>query len=222
MSLTEKNHTAEFLLAPEDEGHFAIDNVVLAISQDVQAGQVLGQISVPTYDAVAAAVAGNTGTGALTLANPKTGAGVKAGVYRVICIEPATDDGTFNVEDPDGVVIGVAKVGVAFTGVVKFTIADGGTDFAAGDSFTITVTATAGATDTQYKAHDPAASDGSQVACAIAYAAATTDGSNTKKIAAVVRNQEVIGDCLVWATGISDNNKAAGIAALKTRGIIVR
>lgn len=95
-----------------------------------------------TFDAASAAVAGNTGNGVLTLANPKTGTGVKKGVYRVVFMDPATDAGKFTVEDPDGVNIGNGAVGVAFTTQVKFTIADGATDFVAGDSFNITVTET--------------------------------------------------------------------------------
>ncbi len=89
-----------------------------------------------------AAVAGNTGNGTIT-ASPSTGANAKVGVYRITCIEPATDLGKFQVEDPDGIVLGVATVGSAFsTGShLTFTIADGATDFVSGDWFTITVAA---------------------------------------------------------------------------------
>ncbi len=89
-----------------------------------------------------AAVAGNTGNGTIT-ASPTTGANAKVGVYRITCIEPATDLGKFQVEDPDGIVIGVATVGTQFTtgSHLTFTIADGATDFVSGDSFTITVAA---------------------------------------------------------------------------------
>lgn len=90
--------------------------------------------------AAGAAVAGGTGNGTITAA-PTVGAAAKAGVYRLTCIEPATDLGKFQVEDPDGIVIGVATVGTEFTTHLTFTIADGSTDFVAGDSFTITVTA---------------------------------------------------------------------------------
>lgn len=93
--------------------------------------------------AVAAAVAGNTGTG--TMGAVTVSAGAKAGVYRLTIIEPAADAGTFLVEDPDGIPIGSGTVAVAFSaGGLAFTLADGGTDFIAGDAFTITVTLTAG------------------------------------------------------------------------------
>ncbi len=95
------------------------------------------------YAAVSAARAGNTGNGTMT-ANPTTAAGVKAGVYTLTCIEPAANAGRFRLEDPDGIEVGEPTVAVAFAGVLGFTIADGATDFLAGDAFDITVTASAG------------------------------------------------------------------------------
>jgi hypothetical protein len=89
---------------------------------------------------VGAAVAGNTGNG--TIGTLSLGTNARAGVYRAVCIEPAANGGTFAIEDPDGVQIGRVNVGAAATGPVIFTIADGATDFVAGDAFTITVAAT--------------------------------------------------------------------------------
>jgi len=87
-----------------------------------------------------AAYAGNTGDGTITAA-PATGAGAKAGVYRITCIEPGANVGTFSVQDPTGKEIGIATVGVAFATQITFTIANGATDFIAGDGFTVTVAA---------------------------------------------------------------------------------
>lgn len=85
------------------------------------------------------AVVGN-GNGTIT-ASPATGAGCKVGTYTVTCIEPATDAGTFSVEDPDGITIGTAVVGTPFTTHLTFTIADGSTDWAVGTHFPIVVAA---------------------------------------------------------------------------------
>jgi len=95
--------------------------------------------------ATGAAVTGNTGDGTITAA-PIVGTGAKVGVYRAVCIEPATNAGKFIVEDPDGITVGIATAGVEFVGGgLTFTIADGTeADFASGDSFTITVAAVAG------------------------------------------------------------------------------
>ncbi len=224
----------------------------------------------------AAAFDGTIGTrGALTLADPAVGAAVKPGVYRVTCIEPATDAGTFSVEDPDGVEIGVATVGVAFDSThIKFTIADGATDFGAGDAFNVTVTAavptglgdftvtapdgtvlgtatvgtpfvsthinfTIGAPDAaeyvvgdgftvtvaagsgHYKMWNPANVDGSQVASAILFEAVdATDGALPG--VGLVRDLEVNASELVWFTGATTDNKAAGLAQLAAAGIIGR
>lgn len=96
------------------------------------------------YAAAGAAVAGNTGNGTITAA-PVVAAGVKAGVYKITFEDPATNAGSFFVEDPDGIIIDMGQVGVAFVkGGLTFTVADGATDFVEGDQFTVTVTATAG------------------------------------------------------------------------------
>lgn len=95
--------------------------------------------------AVGAARAGNTGDGTIT-ASPTITAGAKEGVYVVTMLEPGSNAGEFVVSDPDGNEIGNGTVAVAFSGGgVAFTIADGATDFAAGDQFTITTTFTANA-----------------------------------------------------------------------------
>lgn len=96
------------------------------------------------FSAVAAARAGNTGNGTIT-PTPTVGVGAKAGVYTAQAFATASNAGKFRVEDPDGIEVGVATVGVAFNrGGLQFTIADGATDFVDGDTFEITVTATAG------------------------------------------------------------------------------
>lgn len=95
------------------------------------------------YAATGAARAGNTGNGVIT-ASPTTGAGVKAGVYTVTLLSPTANAGDFEIEDPDGVVYANGTVGVAVTGPIGFTLADGSTDAAAGDQWTVTVVASAG------------------------------------------------------------------------------
>ena len=82
-----------------------------------------------------------TGAGVLTLdvAAP-IDENAQAGVYRVVCMESSAAGGTFGVFDPGGVYLGSYVVGAAaFDDEVKFTIADGDPDFAAGDYFEITV-----------------------------------------------------------------------------------
>lgn len=97
----------------------------------------------------AAKFGGNTGNGLLTLASPAFGGGVKPGLYRVRCKTAAANGGVFSVVDPDGNVLADATVGSAYAGTaVRFTIADGATDFVVGDGFDVTVTVDAGLAQT--------------------------------------------------------------------------
>jgi hypothetical protein len=212
-TLTESRHAAEFIYS-EANGFLSRDDVTIAaLAAALDPGTVLGR---RTAGAVtAAAAAGNTGNGAFGAVT--TGAGVKPGDYRVICIEPAANAGVFQVEDPDGVTIGRATVAVAFTGPINFTIADGATDFVAGDSFVATVAAGTG----QYQAIDLAATNGADVAVAILYDGAPINAS-TQRGTAIVRKAEVNGAELTWPAGFTDPQKATAIAQLATRGIIVR
>jgi hypothetical protein len=215
---TEGRHAGEFLVT-EANGMISREQITIASGSDLEPGTVLGKVLTGAASAVAAADAGNTaGSGALTLANPATGAGVKAGVYRVVCIEPGTNGGTFVVEDPDGVEIGTAKVGVAYDGVIKFTIADA-TDFVSGDSFSVTVTKAAGSG--KYRALDLTATDGHEVPAGILFGHADALAADARGVA-IVRHAEVNGAELVWPDGISSPNKAAAIATLAKLGIIVR
>lgn len=88
----------------------------------------------------AAAEAGNTGNGVVTLGGPAYGVGVVAGTWRAVLIEPVTNGGIWSVFRPDGTREGEAVTGTLYNGGIKFTIADGATDFAAGDGFTFAVT----------------------------------------------------------------------------------
>jgi len=103
--------------------------------------------------ASSAAFAGNTGDGAM--GEVTVGANAKAGAYKLVIIEPAANAGKFQVEDPDGIIIGTGTVGVEYSiGThITFTLADGSTDFVAGDGFTITVAAAG--TGGEFEVRDP-------------------------------------------------------------------
>jgi len=203
----------------EPDNHYSRDIVtVLAGSGADRAlltGMVLGRVTKGA--ATGAAVAGNTGNGTVTAA-PAVGAAAKPGVYRLICIEPATDAGKFSVEDPDGILIGVATVGVQFTTHLTFTIADGSTDFASGDAFTITVAAGSG----KVKQIDFAATDGGDIASGILLLDATAPDGTDRSAVAIVRNAIVSDNGITWPAGATTNQKSAATAQLKALGILVR
>jgi hypothetical protein len=215
---TERNYLGDWLKF-EADNHYSRDIVtVLAGSgaaRELLTGMVLGRITKGT--ATSDAVAGNTGDGTIT-ANPAVGQAAKPGVYRVICIEPAANGGKFAVEDPDGILVGIAAVGVAFSTHLTFTIADGAADFVAGDSFTITVAAGSG----KVKQIDFAATDGSDIACGILLLDTTAPDGADRSGVAILRNAIVSDNGITWPAGATENQKNAAIAQLKSAGILVR
>lgn len=153
---------------------------------------------------VAAAAAGNTGNG--TMGPVTLGAGAKAGVYRVVIVEPGANAGAFLLEDPDGLIVGRGTVAVAFTGPVNFTLTDGATDFVAGDSFTITVAETG-----EVKTVTAAATDGTSRAAVIAaHAAAAEEEVLTYTHGDFAENLVSVGAGLTVA-GVKDQLRARGI-----------
>jgi hypothetical protein len=212
-TLTETLHAASFL-ASEASGTRSRDSVTILSGQNLLAGTVLGKVAHGT--ASAAAFAGNTGTGtvgAITLS-----AGAKVGAHKLVIIEPAGNAGTFTVEDPDGITIGTGNVAVAFSGGgLAFTLSDG-TDFIAGDGFTITVAAGSG----KYKKYDPANTDGSETAIAVLYADCDASSADKTAVPIISRDAEVISADLVWFSGANAGQKTTGKAQLALQGIIAR
>lgn len=73
----------------------------------------------------------------------------------------------------------------------------------------------------KYTLHNNAASDGSEVAAAVLAYDGDASGGDAS-VVAITRLAEVKEDLLVWKTGISAPNKAAGIVALAANFIIAR
>lgn len=210
--LTEGMHAGEFIVS-EANGSRSRE-VVTIDTGDLVAGQVLGVITKGA--AAGAAGAGNTGAGTITAA-PAIAAGAKAGEYLATCIAVSAGAGTFLVTDPDGVPVGVATVGVEFSGGgLTFTIADGDPDFALGDVFTITVSGSG-----KYVAYNQDGADGTESAAGVLYA--NTDATDADQSAvAIVRDAEVNGNDLTWPADIESAEETAAIAQLAAIGIIVR
>lgn len=182
----------------------------------VDTSQTASSTTITATSAEATADGGNTGNGAMGAITVDNNA--IAGDYVLTVTKAASDAGDFQVVDPNGNVVGLGTVGVAFSGGgLSFTLADGATDFAVGDKITITIAAGSG----NYAMHDPSGSDGREVAAALLYDAVDATDADTAGVA-ISRDAEVNGDELTWKIGISAGDKTAGIAALATNGIIVR
>jgi len=179
-------------------------------------GTVIGRRTRSTVTVTAGA--GNTGDGVATLAAPALGATAEAGTYALTCIAAAANAGTFEVLTPKGYRLPDLTVGQAYAGDhINLTIADGAADFVVGDMFTVAVSG-----DDKVVALDPTAVDGTQEAAGIIAAEVTApDGVDTNGVA-IVRDAIVADHALVWPAGITQPEKDAATAQLKSAGILVR
>lgn len=177
-------------------------------------GQVLGQITVGTA-ASAAKAGGNTGNGTLTLdAVSPVLAGAKLGVYAARCVAAAGNGGTFEVQDPDGYVLGTVAVGGTWSEGVKFVIADGAADFVVGDGFDVTVAKGSG----KFVPVSATAKDGSQVAAAIVIDPVDATSADVET-AVLVRNAQIVSSHLVWPAGATSDQKGVWLDQLAAAGI---
>lgn len=220
-SFDEGRHATEGLLSEANGARSRKSIVIAAGAAMVLPCMALGAMyPADTLSISVTADAGNTGDGTITLADPAFGPATIPGDYRIVCVDPAADAGAFVIEDPNGNQIGTADAGAAFASDhLNFTINDGAADFVAGDAFTVSAAATG---DPVYVPCDPAATDGSQIARAVAlYPADATDGPIT--IAAIVRDAEFAVGAMEYAAAVdTDPERNAILADLAKAGIIVR
>lgn len=180
------------------DGNVVSRKIVLLSGENRKRGAVLGKVSGGGASS-AAKSGGNTGTGVLTMdASTPVVAGGKPGIYQVRFIAAAANNGTFRVMDPDGFNLGevVMSGGAgAFSNDIKFAIADGGTDFAVGDGFDITIAAGSG----KYKLSASAAVDGSATPAVIL--AEDTDATSGDKETVAYFSAVVDENALTYGAG---------------------
>lgn len=214
-SFTSRTNRAGGFMVSEAEQFRSRETITILSGQNLQAGAVLGRVN-SGQSVSAAPAAGNTGNGVLGTVTPSGPAG--NGAYQIEIIEAAANAGRFQVTDPGGVIVGDGTVGVAFTGGgLAFTLADGATDFVAGDRFVVTVSGAAG----KYKEYNPGNTDGSNVPRAILWDDVDATAGDVRG-AGVVRSCQVNQGELIWFSGASGGQITAGIAALADIGIICR
>lgn len=218
-TIVERKHPGTFIVS-EGPGFYSRDPLTIPQSQDIKVGAVLGCVAdVASATTLVAAVAGNTGNGVLAMDGTAPVRGdARTGVYQVLLIEPAANGGSFEVADPEGVLIGTGVVGTVFNGPIKFTLADGAADFVAGDRIQITVSVP----KVMHKPVNAAATDGSQFADAIAIYPAVTGVGETARIAGLRRKSEVRATDLEWPSGSTPAQIAQWTHQLAKRGIITR
>jgi len=164
------------LLKWEMENNHSREHVTVLAGQDLVMGSVIGKIkigSVPTTGTAGT----NTGNG--TCVSVTGGAKTKVGVYNLRCVGVAANGGIFSVRDPDGESLPDAVMGAYTNPAINFTLTDGATDFALGDSFTITVPAGSG----KVRELNLTGIDGSEDAYGILTAGADTTDTTRKQVA---------------------------------------
>jgi hypothetical protein len=180
-------------------------------------GQVIARDD--RFSIASAAGGGNTGAG--TLSGVALGAAPQVGVYTLECTATATGAASFSVIDPQGDQLEAATEAVAYdNGQIAFTIGTDSisTEYALGDSFTITVTEA----DGKYGPLDLAAVDGAQTVAAIALADITVpDGSDAPGLILENGPAIVVRSHLGYPAGATLAQKAAIEAALAARQIKV-
>lgn len=132
-----------------------VSQPIILAAGTLQRGSVLGMVSTLAAHAAAGT---NTGNGTIGSLNATTGS--KVGNY----VLTATGATTFKVTDPEGTALPNATVGTPYLQQgIGFTLTAGGTAFAAGDTFNVTVEDAVGT----YKLSVKTASDGSQTPVAV-------------------------------------------------------
>ena len=224
VTLTEGPHPGSFIVSESAGPYHTRETATIAFSQTIIPGTVLARNAVAaSVTSSAAADAANTGSSGVMTLDVTTPVldGAKNGQYRVVCIEPGSNAGVFEVFDPNGVSIGRYTVGgAAFAREIKFAISDA-TDFVPGDAFVVTVGIELA--DYQYAALDLTEAGDFAKAAAIAIYGVTTPADATAKIAALVRGpSEVRLADLTWPAGITAAQLAEGIRQLEALGIVGR
>lgn len=226
MSLvTEGRYPGEIILSEADGAYCREAITVLAGEGKLPPGREVGQVAA-ALEATSAALGSNpANTGALTLdATTPVLANAQAGIYQVRCTAAATNSGTFRVTDPTGDVLGDVVVGATFANQIKFSIADGATDFSVGNGFNVTVALdTDAAAIGKWRSADPTNTDGSGVAKALLLYPVDATDADAQVVAFVrgpmeVRTAAIDHDPAVDTT----QKKATKLAELAAVGIIAR
>lgn len=206
---TSTSYTPDRLIAGEFPR--TTKEVTIASGADLVDGSVVGKITTGTVPTTGTA---GTNTGNGTMGSVAAGGtALKEGTYTARCYKAAANAGDFAVIDPDGEVVGIATVAVAFTSThLNFTIADGSTDFAVGDTFTVAVSGTG-----KYKLSAIAATDGSKNPVGILAQDAAAASADVN--AQIYLTGEFNENELTFGTG---HSAATVREALQKRGIILR
>jgi hypothetical protein len=195
----------------------------------IASGQVLvaGEVLFQSLTASATAGGGNHGNGTATI--QAVGVDALPGTYTATCTATRTNRGIFELRDSLGYVLGRANVGTPYVSdILGFTIADGSTDFAIGDTFAIVVTGSASLASYDFTA----SASPPQVAAAVLGEDVDTTGGAAEQFA-IATGPSIVAAGFTYitqpTTGLTDEQLSAfsGVAELAVeqlarRGIVLR
>lgn len=181
------------------------DNETLAAAGAVTyvAGTVLARKSVA--DAVTASAVTGTGNGTVTLATVAAGSVVPlVGAYVLTVTGAVAEGGVFKLVDPNGATVatglemtpGAGGTTVFEVAGLQFTVTDGGTDFVAGDFFTLTVAA-----DGDVVAYDRAGAGGAQLPTMILPQEEVFAGTENRALRPLIQGRVRRSDLVVHGAG---------------------
>jgi len=199
-------------------GEFRDELLTFAGADTFVKGTILARRAVAI--AVAASAVTGTGNGTVTAATVIEGPTVPlVGVYTLTVQTAVADGGVWRLTDPNGAIIGILTMTVGAgaatifeVGGLRFTITDGSTNFAAGDSATLTVAA-----DGKVVPFNPAGAAGEQLPVGVLTYEVTKSGAGDLAIR-MLTSGVVAKDRLVIDAG--GNVTAAIVDQLRSTGII--
>lgn len=203
------------------DGRFRDELIAFAGAATLKKGTILARRAV-ALAVVASAITG-TGTGTVTAASVVPGATVPLpGQYTLRCTAAVADGGVFRLEDPNGAVVASdlrltvgSGAATAFEAAgLAFTITDGGTNFALGDTATLTVAA-----DGKLVPFDPAGAGGAQVPHSVLTYPVTSAGVGNVAARVLVAGDVKKERLVIHADGDGDNVTSAVVDQLRHVGI---
>lgn len=157
---------------------FRDELVTFAGAATLAAGTLLGRLA--DVLAVAASAVSGGGNGTVSAATVVAGAVPLVGVYTLTCLLAVTNGGKWKLTDPNGAIIaddleqtvGAGAATVFNVGGLQFTITDGSSDFVAGATATLTVSANG-----KMVPYSPTGAGGAQFPRAVLASALTAAGA---------------------------------------------
>lgn len=202
-------------------GEFRDELIAFGGADVLAPGTILARREVAT--AVTASAITGTGNGTVTAATVVAGEVPQVGAYTLVNTLVVADGGVFELRAPNGQVVasglrltvGAGGTTVLRAGGLQFTVTDGSTNFALGDSFTLTVAA-----DGKMTPFDPAGVGGAQIPTAVLTYEVTATGAGTLAIRPLVTGQVNFDRLIIDADGDGDNITAAIVDQLRDFGIV--